>query len=75
MRGGEGVGGGRRGAGGGRGEKKREGGKICARKARAAPKREEGDKGVGGGGKGAGGGEAYPPLSTPSEDGVPMMPC
>ena len=51
-------------AGGGRGEKKREGrkrGKIYARKARATPKRELGERrGVGVGGKGAGGGEAYP---------------
>ena len=44
--GGEGEGEGRRGVGGGRGGKGREGrGKFCAREARAAPRREEGDKG------------------------------
>ena len=43
-------------------EKEREGGENCAREARAASRREEGDKGVGGGGKGVAGGKAYPPV-------------
>ena len=51
-----GEGGGRRGAGGGRGEEKREGGKFCAREARADPEGRRETMGREGGGKGAGGG-------------------
>ena len=61
----EGVGGGRR--GGGRRERgeNREGGgrgKFCAREARAAPRREEGDKGLEGEVRGREGGDAFPPV-------------
>ena len=61
---------GRRGAGGGRGEEKREGGEkgkiLCARSARRS-RREEGDNGAGGGGvRGREGERPTPPLSAPS---------
>ena len=64
-------GGGRREKRGGRGEKRR-GREFCAREARTAPRREEGDKGVGGGGEGkirGREGEKPTPLSTPSNIG------
>ena len=61
----EGEGGGEK--GGGRGEK-RSGREFCAREARTAPRREEGDKGWegrGGGDKGREGGRSLPPCPHP----------